>query len=140
MDAIVSYPLINSNATEAPSFYCKASNGTVVSQQSFGESPAENPADHEDKIMQAAFKAGNVGFTVSDSSPGHPKISGTNLSVSFNFQSVDSIEKTFAALSEDAEVTMPLQDAFRGAKFGMLTDDFGFDKMLNHDLKKVDKL
>ena len=50
------------------------------------------------------------------------------------------LKKLLQLYQRDTEGTMLLQDAFRGAKFGMLTDDFGFDKMLNHDLKKVDKL
>jgi PhnB protein len=61
---------------------------------------------------------------------------GTNLSLSLNFKSVEDIDKTFAALSDSATVTMPLQDTFWGARFGMLTDKFGINWMFNHDIKK----
>jgi PhnB protein len=45
----------------------------------------------------------------------------------------------FAALSEGATITMPLQDTFWGARFGMLVDKFGINWMFNFDLQKKDK-
>jgi PhnB protein len=62
--------------------------------------------------------------------------SGNNLSLSLNFDELEEMEKTFEALSQGSKITMPLQDTFWGARFGMLTDKFGFHWMFNHDLKK----
>jgi PhnB protein len=36
-------------------------------------------------------------------------------------------------LSEGGNVTMPLQDTFWGAYFGMWTDKFGINWMVNYD-------
>ena len=94
------------------------------------------PADMKDKIMHATFKAGDLTIMVSDCMPGQPLVAGTNVSLSLNFNDIDGIEKTFAALSEGSTITMPLQDTFWGARFGMLTDKFGFHWMFNHDIKK----
>jgi len=55
---------------------------------------------------------------------------------SLNLKTIESIDKTFAALSDGASVTMPLQDTFWGAKFEMLTDRFGINWMFNHDYAK----
>ena len=46
------------------------------------------------------------------------------------------MNKTFAALSEGAKITMELQNTFWGARFGMLQDKYGFNWMFNHDYKK----
>lgn len=136
MEAIVPYLNFNGNAGEALAFYSKALNGQVVFQQSFGDSPMETPADYKDKVMHATFQAGALSFMVSDAMPGQPVSGGTNISLSLNFSSVEEIEKTFAALAEGAQVTMPLQDTFWGARFGMLTDRFGINWMFNHDYEK----
>jgi PhnB protein len=136
MEAIVPYLNFNGNAAEALAFYSKALNGSVLFQQTFGESPMESPVDLKDKIMHATFKAGELTIMVSDCPPNVSVTTGTNVSLSLNFNDVAEIEKTFAALSEGSTITMPLQDTFWGARFGMLTDRFGINWMFNHDYKK----
>ena len=141
MEAIVPYLMFNGNAAEALNFYAKAFDGKTLFQQSFGESPMgnETPDEYKNKIMHATFQAGDLTFMVSDNMPGHRVSGGTNLSLSLNFKTVADIDKIFAALSEGATVTMPLQDTFWGAKFGMLTDKFGINWMFNHDYEKKAK-
>jgi PhnB protein len=141
MEAIVPYLMFNGNTAEALAFYAKAFDGKTLFQQSFGESPMgnETPDEYKSKIMHATFQAGDLTFMVSDSMPGQQVSGGTNLSLSLNFKTVADIDKIFAALSEGAKVTMPLQDTFWGAKFGMLTDKFGINWMFNHDYEKKEK-
>lgn len=139
MQAIVPYLNFNGNAAEALAFYSKALEGGVLFQQSFGESPMDAPPEMKDKIMHATFQAGELSFMVSDCMPGQAVVPGTNVSLSLNFSDLESIEKAFAALSEGAAITMPLQDTFWGARFGMLTDKFGFHWMFNHDIKPKDQ-
>jgi PhnB protein len=136
MEAIIPYLNFNGNATEALEFYSKALNGQVDYKQTFGEAPMESSEEQKDKIMHASFKAGELHFLVSDSMPGQPVNSGSNLSLSLNFNDADEMNKTFAALSEGGKVTMELQDTFWGARFGMLEDKYGFNWMFNHDYKK----
>lgn len=138
MDAIVPYLNFNGNAVDALAFYAKAFDGKVLFQQTFGESPMadQTPEELKTKIMHATFQAGDLTFMASDCMPGQEVSSGTNTSLSLNFKSVADIDKTFAALSGGATVTMPLQDTFWGAKFGMLTDKFGINWMFNHDYGK----
>lgn len=133
MEAIIPYLNFNGNATEALQFYAKALNGTIEYQQTFGESPMETTEEFKDKIMHASFKAGNLHFLVSDCPPNVSVKEGDNLHLSLNFTDEAEMDKTFAALSDGAKITMPLQDTFWGAKFGMLTDKFGFNWMFNHD-------
>jgi len=136
MEAIVPYLNFNGNAAEALGFYSKALNGAVIFQQTFGESPVETTADFKNKIMHASFKAGDLVFMVSDCPPNVSVTTGSNISLSLNFNDLAGIELTFAALGEGAIITMPLQDTFWGARFGMLTDKFGINWMFNHDYKK----
>ncbi|MEP7164829.1 MAG: glyoxalase/bleomycin resistance/extradiol dioxygenase family protein [Ferruginibacter sp.] len=136
MEAIVPYLNFNGNAAEALAFYSKALDGSVQFQQTFGESPMDAPPEMKDKIMHATFKAGDLTIMVSDCMPNFNLVAGTNVTMSLNFGDIAGIEKTFAALSEGATIGMPLQDTFWGARFGMLTDKFGFHWMFNHDIKK----
>ncbi|MEO5942947.1 MAG: VOC family protein [Ferruginibacter sp.] len=46
------------------------------------------------------------------------------------------METTFAALADGGNITMPMQDTFWGARFGMTTDKFGVHWMFNHDKEK----
>ena len=136
MEAIIPYLNFNGNAAEALEFYSKALNGEVVYSQTFGESPIESSDGQKDKIMHASFKAGDLHFLVSDGMEGRPISGGDNLSLSLNFDDAEEMNKTFAALSEGGKITMELQDTFWGARFGMLTDKYGFNWMFNHDYKK----
>jgi PhnB protein len=45
--------------------------------------------------------------------------------------------KAFELLSAGGKVTLPIQDTFWGAKFGMLTDAFGVRWMFNCETKKT---
>ena len=136
MEAIIPYLTFNGNASEALEFYSKALNGQVDYKQTFGESPMESSEEQKDKIMHASFKAGDLHFLVSDTMQGQSVTSGSNLSLSLNFNDADEMNKTFAALSEGGKITMELQDTFWGARFGMLIDKYGFHWMFNHDYKK----
>lgn len=136
MEAITPYLNLNGKAAEALDFYCKALNGEIVFKQTYGESPLKSPESHKDKIMHASFKAGDLTFMVSDAMQGQPVSEGTNLSLSLNFEDAGEMNKTFAALAEEGKITMELQDTFWGARFGMLTDKYGFNWMFNHDYKK----
>lgn len=98
MEAIIPYLTFNGNPSEALEFYSKALNGEVNFKQTFVESPMDSVDEQKDKIMYASFKAGNLYFLVSDTIQGQPITSGSNLSLSLNFNDADEINKTFAAL------------------------------------------
>ena len=72
----------------------------------------------------------------SDTQPGMPLQQGNNVSVSVHCESVQEIDTFFAALSDKGAVSMPLQDMFWGARFGMLTDQFGIRWMFNFEHPK----
>lgn len=133
MEAIIPYLTFNGNASEALEFYAVALKGTIDFKQTFGESPMESPEDFKDKVMHGKLSAGSLSFMVSDCPPGVSVHSGDNLSLSLNFNDVNELNETFAALSEEGKVTMELEDTFWGARFGILIDKYGFNWMFNHD-------
>jgi PhnB protein len=136
MESIVPYLTLNGNATDALDFYAKALNGNIESCQTFGDAKMEVPEENKNNILHAVLKAGDLTMMFSDSFRNANVSQGSNLALSLNFNELEEMEKVFGALSAGAKITMPLQDTFWGAKFGQLTDKFGFNWMFNHDYKK----
>ena len=58
---------------------------------------------------------------------------GQNISLSINAQSKDEADKLFNGLSAGGTVTMAMNQTFWGAYFGMFTDKFGINWMVNFD-------
>jgi PhnB protein len=58
---------------------------------------------------------------------------GNNFSISINAESKEEADKLFNALSTGGQVTMPMNNTFWGAYFGMFTDKFGINWMVNFD-------
>ena len=56
-----------------------------------------------------------------------------NLLINLDCESVQEIDRLFAAFSDQGKITMPLQETFWAARFGMLTDRFGVNWMFNLD-------
>lgn len=73
---------------------------------------------------------------ISDCQPDKEVKSGSQISLSLNFDDIESINKIFRNLSVGGNVTMELQDTFWGARFGMTKDKFGVHWIFNHNYKK----
>jgi PhnB protein len=66
----------------------------------------------------------------SDAPPGrYSKPQG--FSVNIGLTDIKEAERIFTALSENANITMPLGETFWAYRFGMLTDRFGIPWMVN---------
>ena len=119
------------NCEEAINFYHKIFGGEIVTKQTFGESPVPSEENWKNKIMHVHYKSDGIELMASDAMPGQPVNAGSNISLSLNFSDETEQNKIFSALSEGGNVIMPLEDQFWGARFGMVTDKFGFHWMLN---------
>ena len=62
-------------------------------------------------------------------------VEGNNIQISINTQSEEEAKKIFNGLSAGGRVNMPLEKTFWGALFGMFTDKFGINWMVNYDYK-----
>jgi PhnB protein len=72
----------------------------------------------------------------SDGMSGGKTAEDSRVSMSLGSNDVGESERVFNALAEGGKIAMPFQETFWGAKFGMLTDKFGIDWMVNCELKQ----
>jgi PhnB protein len=130
------YIIFDGRCEEALNFYVTALGGEIRSLMRYESAPVEGVTAEGNKVMHAVFAAGAVVFMASDSgsTTGETGNAGGGMvHLSLDFPTAEDLERVFAALSENASVTMPVQDTFWGARFGMLTDQFGVKWMFNHD-------
>jgi PhnB protein len=135
MNAINVYLNFNGNCREAMTFYAECL-GTKAEIMGFADAPGDHPAEFKDKVMHAKIGEGQKVIMASDFDPRQKWQPGTNFAVCMNCDSLEEIERLYAALSEKGNKTMPLQDTFWGTRFGMLTDQFGVNWMFNFDKPK----
>ena len=131
------YLNFNGYAGEAMDFYAGSTGGKVLSKMTFGESNMPTSEEFKNKIMHGQVEIHGAVIMFSDSPEEHKVTFGDNFSVSLDYKNEADMDREFAALSAGGAVTMPLQDTFWGAKFGMCTDKFGVNWMFNHDKPKA---
>ena len=67
----------------------------------------------------------------SDAPPGMPLDEGSTVSISLSGDDADQLRGYWEKRSEGASVSMPLEKQMWGDEFGMLTDRFGMQWMVN---------
>jgi PhnB protein len=141
MESVIPYLTFEGNAIEALAFYTKALEGRVLYSQTFRQSDLEPslPEAWKDKVMHAAFQAGDLQLMVSDTPDSDTKVtSGDQVQLALNFTSEAEIDRVYSNLAIDGQVTLALEKTFWGAKFGMVTDKYGVKWMLNFDYTQED--
>lgn len=134
MKAFQPYLNFDGNTREAMTFYNECLGGDLY-VMTFGEAKA-GPPGAENRVMHARLAVGGAIFMASDSMPGKTITQGDNVWINIDCDSVEEIDRLFAALSKGGAAVLPLADQFWDARFGMLTDKFGINWMLNCNLKK----
>lgn len=101
-----------------------------------GEPPLSEAAGNLVMHVMLPILGGHVlmGTDVPESMRGDLVI-GTNVSINLEPDTRAEADRLFAALSEGAKVSMPLQEMFWGGYFGYLTDKFGVKWMMNCEAK-----
>lgn len=135
MKTIEPYLIFNGNCRLAMEFY-RDCLGADLNIMTYAEGPGEHPDAVKDKIMHAKLAKGPLVIMASDPHDATPVNQGTNFFLSLNCDSQDEIERLFDAVGKNGKVLLPLQDMFWGARFGMLTDQFGVNWMFNLELAK----
>ena|SRR2546428_10279043 len=130
------YLFFPGNCQEAINFYKQSLGGEIAFMGTYGESPEPCADADKNKIMHTSLKADGITIMASDCPTDQPVVNGNNISLSLNFSDEKEQETIFTNLSSGGNVTMPLQDTFWGAKFGMLTDKFGINWMVNCEKAK----
>ena len=132
--------MFDGNCKEAFEFYKNAFGKDFADINYFGDMPPQEgmpPLSDEQKnrVMHVRLEISKETILYgSDVLPGtHGFSHGNNFSISINADSRVETENLFNKLSEGGVVTMPLEDTFWGAYFGMWKDKFGIDWMVNYD-------
>jgi PhnB protein len=126
------YLLFNGRCQEAFTFYAECLGGKIEAMLPHAGTPAEGhvPPEWREKIMHARLSLGEDVIMGSDAPPGHfepPK----GFSVTIQLTDPAEADRIFQRLSDGATVTMPIQQTFWAARFGMLVDRFGTPWMVN---------
>lgn len=137
MKNVTPYLNFEDNCREAMTFYGKCFEAEVQ-MMPFSEIPgADFPEEAQNRIMHASLtKTGTQFLMASDMPSGMPLQKGNNFHVAIQCESQEEVDKLFSSLGENGKVSMPLQDTFWGAYFGMLTDRFGVNWMFNFEHPK----
>ncbi len=92
--------------------------------------------DYKQKVMHGRLTFGENLIMISDAFKGQEVSTDGNIHLSVDVLETEQIDTVFNKIAEGGKVTMPLQDTFWGARFGMLKDKFGVNWMFNYELKK----
>ena len=139
MATIQPYLNFNGNTEEAFNFYKFVFGGEFLTVQRFKDSPGCEgmPAGDQDKIMHIALPIGQNILMGTDVTDPMPKVAfSTAMSLSVDTESEEEAHQIFENLSVGGVKTMSLEKTFWGALFGMVTDKFGVQWMVNYDFKE----
>jgi PhnB protein len=125
------YIYFNGNCQEALDFYQQVFAGKASEVNFYEKNPKEVHEEHKGKIMHAKLSFDEVSLMMSDAMPGQKVTAGDNIYMSLDFDSEKQLEETFEKISQDGQVTHPLQNMFWGAKFGTIKDKFAVNWMFN---------
>ncbi|PUZ25594.1 VOC family protein [Chitinophaga parva] len=134
------YLTFNGNCREAFEFYKSVFGGDFPYAGTFGEMPTQDgkpvPEADKNKIMHISLPISKETVLMGSDAGGewapHYK-AGNNFSISVGAATKAEADQLFNGLSAGGQVTMPMADTFWGAYFGMFTDKFGINWMVNYD-------
>ncbi len=110
--------LVCKGAAEAIEFYKKA----------FGATETGRLPGQDGKLMHAAIKIGDSTVMLMDEMPewgalGPTSLKGSPVTIHLYVEDVDAFAKR--AVDAGAKITMPIDDAFWGDRYGQMVDPFG---------------
>ncbi|PYF76985.1 VOC family protein [Pedobacter nutrimenti] len=123
------------NCEEAFNFYKSVFNREFLTLMHFGDNPAEYqpPANESHKVMHVALPIGKNTILMGSDTPNGTGIVtvGNNFSVAIQAESEEEASHVFNGLSAGGQITMPLGKTFWAESFGMFTDKFGINWIVN---------
>jgi len=125
------YLNFNGNTKEVMEFYQSVFGGKLTISTFKELKMASTPAD-ENKVMHSMLETENgVVLMAADIHSDHEYKPGTNISISLSGENDEELTGYFNKLSAGGKVGQPLVPAPWGDKFGMLTDKFGIQWLVN---------
>lgn len=125
------YLSFKDNTRQAMEFYQSVLGGKL-DMTTFKDGGTPLAAGEEDKIMHAMLTTdGGMVFMASDTPNSMDYVAGSNFSLSLSGDNESELRGYWDKLSDGGTVTMPLEKAPWGDTFGMLTDKFGIQWMVD---------
>lgn len=125
-------PYLNFNGkTAAAMKFYQSVLGGKLEMQTFGQAGMPYKPQDKDKIMHATLKHESLSFMASDGNAEHPVTMGNNINMSIAGTDEKQLTEYFNKLAIGGKINMPLAKQFWGDTFGMLTDKFGVNWMVN---------
>ena len=133
---VIPYLFFNGQCEEAFKFYEKVLGAKIEAMLPYKDMPGDmqHPPELLNKIMHARMSIGDQVVMASDSPADRfnkPQGFDLNLSV----EKPEEADRIFKALSEGAQITMPIAETFWAQRFGVLVDKFGTPWMVNCEKK-----
>jgi len=141
MTRLHSYLNFAGNAEEAFNLYRSVFGGEFSSVVRFKDFPIEGvsiPEKNQDKIMHIALPIGGDDILMASDTLHRELVQGNNAYVSVHPTSKEEADRIFKALSEGAEIEMPIADQVWGGYYGALKDKFGVMWMVNYSPPRVE--
>lgn len=129
-----SYISFNGNAKEAMEFYKSIFGGEIFSDTFESFASSEMPVADEDKqkIMHAYLKGDNgIELMGADTPTGMTYTEGARIALTLNGDDEVTLRGYWDKLAEGGTITVPLEKAPWDDIFGMLTDKFGVNWMVD---------
>lgn len=138
MLAINPYLNFNGKCEEAFNFYKSVFGGEFTDINRFKEMPPGSgiPEAESDWILHIELPIGEGYALMGSDSPSSmgAVTQGNNHHISIHTDNSEETDRLFNGLSAGGQVTMPLQDTYWGARFGMFVDQFGIHWMINQQI------
>lgn len=128
--------MFDGNCAEAMKFYQKCLKADLqlkLYSEVFGD---QTPPPLQNRIMTALLTKGRATLVASDIMPNPEFVQGHGFAVSITCESRQEVDDIVSALKEGGAVTVPNHDNPAGAYFGMITDKYGIDWMINFEQSK----
>lgn len=136
MNNCAPYLFFNGNCREAMNFY-KECLGGDLQIMNFSDMPGEVREQDKNRVMHSTLKSEDIMFMASDSDSNHGDIKfGNNVFININMDNTEKADALYEKLSAGGNPSMPMENTFWGARFGMLQDKFGQNWMINCELNQ----
>lgn len=124
------YVSFKDNARQAMEFYRSVFGGELT-MNTFKEFHASDDPKEDNKIMHSMLKADGLVFMAADTPNRMQYAPGSRISLSLSGDDQATLTGYFNKLAAGGRITMPLEKAAWGDTFGMCTDKFGVQWMVN---------
>jgi PhnB protein len=139
MTTVNIYLYFDGSCEAAFNFYKSVFGGEFTGLARYSDMPNPDqpvPDEEKDKVMHIGLPISKETVLMGSDAMNVPLVAGNNFSITVTPASEEESRRIFDALSADGTVTMPLDKTFWGSLFGMFTDKFGINWMIDYALKQ----